>query len=124
MTAVDSHQSSMDSHLDESGEALLYEELRNYWHPVAYAADLADGGPVQGLLLGEPLVIVRLGGEIRIFRDLCSHRGTAISLGWVEEDQLRCPYHGPRRNQHHPQLFRRVRTHYVTNLPGHRDWES
>lgn len=94
MTAVDSQQSSMDSHLDESGEALLYEELRNYWHPVAYASDLAEGGPVQGLLLGEPLVIVRLGGEVRIFRDLCSHRGTAISLGWVEDDQLRCPYHG------------------------------
>jgi vanillate O-demethylase monooxygenase subunit len=35
-----------------------------------------------------------MGGAVRCFRDLCAHRGTALSLGWLEQDQLRCPYHG------------------------------
>jgi vanillate O-demethylase monooxygenase subunit len=26
--------------------------------------------------------------------DLCVHRGTALSLGWISGDQLVCPYHG------------------------------
>ena len=45
-------------------------------------------------LLDEPLVLVRLGGEVRAFKDLCVHRGTALSLGWVEDGCLVCPYHG------------------------------
>lgn len=94
MTAADPPFGPEDSHLDKTGEALLYEELSNFWHPVAYASDLEQGGPVPALLRGEPLVVVRLEGEIRVFRDLCAHRGTAMSLGWVEDDQIRCGYHG------------------------------
>ena len=26
-------------------------------------------------------------------RDLCIHRGTALSLGWVADDCIVCPYH-------------------------------
>ena len=83
-----------DLYLDASGEARLYGELSNLWHPVAYSSALAAGGPIPATLLGEPLALVRLGGRVRAFRDLCAHRGTAISLGSVEGDQLRCAYHG------------------------------
>lgn len=27
-------------------------------------------------------------------RDLCLHRGVPLSLGWVENDELQCKYHG------------------------------
>ena len=30
----------------------------------------------------------------RVARDLCSHRGAALSRGWVEDDTIVCPYHG------------------------------
>lgn len=33
-------------------------------------------------------------GELHAFRDLCPHRGTALSLGQVEDGCLVCPYHG------------------------------
>ena len=79
--------------LDVAGEQRLYEAMRSFWHPVAYAADVKDR-PVHASLLDEQLVLVRLGGQVRCFRDLCVHRGTALSLGWVEGDQLRCAYHG------------------------------
>jgi len=86
---------SVANELDASGEARLYRALRHFWHPVMYASTLdAAGGPKRVDLLGEQLVVVRLAGEVRCFPDLCVHRGTALSLGSVEGDQLRCAYHG------------------------------
>lgn len=79
--------------LDQAGEAALYRALRRFWHPVLWADELADS-PVAARLLDEPLVLVRLDGEVRAFKDLCVHRGTALSLGWVEDGCLVCPYHG------------------------------
>jgi vanillate O-demethylase monooxygenase subunit len=67
---------------------------RACWHPVAFAADLADR-PVPADLLGEPLVLWRgRDGSPRAMSDLCVHRGTALSLGRVSGDELVCAYHG------------------------------
>jgi vanillate O-demethylase monooxygenase subunit len=30
----------------------------------------------------------------RVARNLCGHRGTQLSLGWVEGEEIICPYHG------------------------------
>ncbi len=79
--------------LDVAGEARLYRAMRRFWHPVMYASELTDG-PKRAVLLEEPVVLLRLGGQVRCFADLCVHRGTALSLGWIEDDQLRCAYHG------------------------------
>ena len=58
--------------------------LRACWHPVAFAAALTDR-PMHADLLGEPLVLWRgPGGRPRALSDLCVHRGTALSLGWVD----------------------------------------
>ena len=66
---------------------------RACWHPVAFGADVADR-PVHADLLGEPLVVWRgAGGAPRVMSDLCVHRGTALSLGWVAGDELVCAYH-------------------------------
>src|ERR1700748_902149 len=67
---------------------------RACWHPVAFAGEVADR-PVHANLLGEPLVVWRgSGGALRAMSDLCVHRGTALSLGSVQGDELVCPYHG------------------------------
>ena len=66
---------------------------RACWHPVAFAADVADR-PVHADLLGEALVLWRGADRaLRVMSDLCVHRGTALSLGWVAGDELVCPYH-------------------------------
>jgi vanillate O-demethylase monooxygenase subunit len=78
---------------DVAGEARLYRSMRSFWHPVMYASELGDE-PRQAMLLGEQLVVVRLAGGISCFPDLCVHRGTALSLGWVKDDQLQCAFHG------------------------------
>ena len=79
--------------LDAAGEERLYRAMRHFFHPVAYASDVKDA-PLAASLQDEQLVVVRMGGEVRCFRDLCVHRGTALSLGAVEDDELRCAYHG------------------------------
>ena len=85
--------STVSTHIDAAGEAELHRALRHFWHPVMYTDELGDGP--QGVeLLDERLVVVRLAGKVRVFPDLCVHRGTALSLGWVEDDQIRCAYHG------------------------------
>jgi phenylpropionate dioxygenase-like ring-hydroxylating dioxygenase large terminal subunit len=68
--------------------------LRACWHPVAYAAAVG-ADPLGAELLGEPLVLWRpADGAVRVLSDLCIHRGTALSLGWVDADEIVCPYHG------------------------------
>ena len=68
--------------------------LRACWHPVAFSAELGDK-PMHADLLGEPLVLWRgPGGGPRVLSDLCVHRGTALSLGWVSGEELVCAYHG------------------------------
>jgi vanillate O-demethylase monooxygenase subunit len=68
--------------------------LRACWHPVAYAADVGRA-PHATTLLGEPLVLWRdTGGAPHAFGDVCVHRGTALSIGCVEGDEIVCAYHG------------------------------
>jgi phenylpropionate dioxygenase-like ring-hydroxylating dioxygenase large terminal subunit len=68
--------------------------LVNDWHPVASVRQLAVH-PVQGTrVLGEDLVVWRQGEQIFVWRDLCVHRGTRLSLGTIVDGCLSCPYHG------------------------------
>ena len=68
--------------------------VRPYWHPCAASDDIGER-PVGVTLLGEEIVLFRSNGKIVAFSDLCVHRGTRLSLGWVTDDGcLQCPYHG------------------------------
>jgi phenylpropionate dioxygenase-like ring-hydroxylating dioxygenase large terminal subunit len=71
----------------------VYEALKPYWYPLALSTDVADK-PVAAELLGERVAIYRAGGKVRAVRDLCIHRGTPLSLGWIDGDTLVCAYHG------------------------------
>jgi phenylpropionate dioxygenase-like ring-hydroxylating dioxygenase large terminal subunit len=67
--------------------------LRHYWHPVATTAELTET-PLATRLLDERIVLFRAGPRIVALQDLCIHRGTALSLGWIEGENLVCAYHG------------------------------
>ena len=70
------------------------ERLRACWHGVAYSSAVGTT-PYRTHLLGEQIVVWRDGqGTAHAFRDLCIHRGTALSLGSVTGDEIVCPYHG------------------------------
>ena len=71
------------------------EKLFQCWHPVAYSYEVPPDNPVSAKLLDELLVIWRTAdGQPHAMQDLCIHRGTALSLGWLKEDCIVCPYHG------------------------------
>jgi phenylpropionate dioxygenase-like ring-hydroxylating dioxygenase large terminal subunit len=67
--------------------------LRHYWHPVATLDELGTQ-PVAATLLDERLVLYRVGERVAALKDLCIHRGTPLSLGWVENSNIVCGYHG------------------------------
>lgn len=71
----------------------MLPSLRNYWHPVAKIEEVSDQ-PKPFQLLDERLVLFRSDSSLVALRDLCIHRGTALSLGWVEGGRLTCAYHG------------------------------
>ncbi len=74
-------------------EGDLWPALREYWHAVAFSEDLGEK-PLSVRLLDERVALCRLGGRVRAFQDLCVHRGTPLSLGWVDGEKLVCAYHG------------------------------
>lgn len=67
--------------------------LAGFWHPVAFLHDIKDK-PVAARLLDVNLVIYRTTEGITVANDRCKHRGTRLSLGWMQDDLLVCPMHG------------------------------
>jgi phenylpropionate dioxygenase-like ring-hydroxylating dioxygenase large terminal subunit len=72
------------------------ELLRRYWQPVALCEELPSGGaPLKVCILGEELVLFRDDqGRPGLIGLHCSHRGTDLSYGRIEDGGLRCLYHG------------------------------
>lgn len=74
--------------------APMGELLRRYWHPVGLSSD-AGSTPRQVRVLGEDLILFRDGsGRAGLLHQRCAHRGASLYYGRVEENGLRCCYHG------------------------------
>ena len=70
------------------------ELLRRYWHPVGLA-EHATETPREVRSLGEDLVLFRdKRGRPGLVHARCCHRGTTLFNGRVEEEGIRCCYHG------------------------------
>jgi 5,5'-dehydrodivanillate O-demethylase len=72
------------------------EMLRRYWWPVAFTEEVkSKGRPAKVTLLGEEFVLFRDGeGKLGLLDLHCSHRGTSLEFGRVEDGGIRCCYHG------------------------------
>ncbi|HLQ36064.1 MAG TPA: Rieske 2Fe-2S domain-containing protein, partial [Chloroflexota bacterium] len=76
--------------------------LRRYWQPACIASELTEEHPKKRVrILGEDVVVFRLPaepGEDRLrygcLAEHCAHRGTSLYYGFLEQDGLRCAYHG------------------------------
>jgi 5,5'-dehydrodivanillate O-demethylase len=69
--------------------------LRMYWQPVYVSQELKAGYAVPIHILGESFTLYRgASGKAYIVDFRCAHRGTQLSVGWVEDDCIRCFYHG------------------------------
>ena len=71
------------------------ELMRRFWQPAALSAELAPDKPLPVTLLGEELVLFRDGGgNPALIGRYCAHQGVDMIYGRVEEDGIRCMYHG------------------------------
>ncbi|MCC5812099.1 MAG: aromatic ring-hydroxylating dioxygenase subunit alpha [Ectothiorhodospiraceae bacterium] len=68
--------------------------LRRFWYP-AMPVDMLKDGPQSFRLLGEDLALwLDTDGKPQVVEDRCCHRSAKLSLGWVDGDNVVCPYHG------------------------------
>jgi phenylpropionate dioxygenase-like ring-hydroxylating dioxygenase large terminal subunit len=72
-----------------------WRRLASYWYAIARSADVGEQ-PYAAMLLDQPLVAYRVGGELVVARDICAHRGVRLSLGKADGQGVVCPYHGLR----------------------------
>lgn len=80
-----------DSTFDPADWAIL----ARHWYPVARVEDVGEK-PQAATLLDMALVVYRTTEGIHVARNLCPHRGVPLSHGWVEGEEIVCPYHGLR----------------------------
>jgi len=69
--------------------------LRTFWQPVARSQDVVveRAYPVQ--IMSQMLTVYRgSSGQAHVTQFSCPHRLAQLSAGWVEDDSIRCRYHG------------------------------
>ncbi len=70
--------------------------MRRYWQPAALSDELVGDRPVVPVkLLGEDLVLFRDSeNKLGLIGRACPHRGADLCFGRLEDNGLRCPFHG------------------------------
>jgi phenylpropionate dioxygenase-like ring-hydroxylating dioxygenase large terminal subunit len=86
----------VDNYLSEQRLRLELELMRRSPVPLCPSAALPEPGSyVAREAAGTPLLAVRGGdGQVRVFRNACRHRGTALAGGDGCRKAFVCPYHG------------------------------
>ena len=70
------------------------EYLRRYWQPVCLSQELTDV-PKAIRIMHEDLVAFRdRHGSVGVLHRKCAHRGASLEFGIVQEQGIRCCYHG------------------------------
>jgi 5,5'-dehydrodivanillate O-demethylase oxygenase subunit len=69
--------------------------MRRFWQPVLRATDLPPGRATAIRIMSEDLTLYRGEDSVpHVLARACAHRGAQLSAGLVEDDCLRCFYHG------------------------------
>ena len=88
------NDNSIDLYRTEPG-SLAGRYLRSFWQPVYRSKDLPAGEAVPLRITSEDFTLYRgQTGKPHVVAFRCAHRGTQLSAGWVEDDCIRCFYHG------------------------------
>lgn len=85
-----------NQHLTQVGPGTpMGDYLRRYWMPIAGIGEF-DAMDVKAVrLMGEDLVLYKdLSGQFGLVDRHCPHRRADLSYGFVEQEGLRCNYHG------------------------------
>jgi len=73
------------------------ESARSALQPLCIAADLEIGTPLRVVVDGlPPLAVFRLEDGYFVTDDTCTHAQASLSDGFVEGDEIECPWHSGR----------------------------
>ncbi|MBM4297974.1 MAG: Rieske 2Fe-2S domain-containing protein [Deltaproteobacteria bacterium] len=76
-------------------DTLAGRYLRKFWHPVYRAQDIPPGWAKPIKIMGEQFTLYRGdGGKPHLVDFRCPHRQAQLSIGWIEDDSIRCRFHG------------------------------
>ena len=66
----------------------------NFWYAAALSEDLGTK-PIKVKMLGRHFVLFRdSAGRAHCLSNVCVHRCASLANGWIEGDNVVCPYHG------------------------------
>ena len=69
--------------------------MRQFWHALYRSQDLPSGHAKPIRIMSEDFALYRgHSGQAQVVDYHCPHRGAPLHLGWIEEDSIRCVYHG------------------------------
>lgn len=69
--------------------------MRQFWHAIGASYELLPGRALPLRIMGENYTLFRTkNGKAQVIDQRCLHRGAMMHLGWVEDDSIRCVYHG------------------------------
>src|SRR5580700_891750 len=69
--------------------------MRQFWHAIGRSDDLKPGRALPVRIMNEDYALYRgTSGRVNLVQQRCPHRGALMHLGWIEEDDIRCVYHG------------------------------
>lgn len=76
-------------------ETLMGRYMRLFWQPVYRAEDLPRGKAIPLEIMSELFTLYRgQSGKPYLVAYRCAHRRAPLNVGWVEDDRIRCRYHG------------------------------
>jgi 5,5'-dehydrodivanillate O-demethylase oxygenase subunit len=86
---------SFDDFVHTGPKSIAGRYLRRFWQPVCCSYELAIGQALPIRIMDEDFTLYRgESGTAQLVGSRCAHRGTQLSVGWVEGDCIRCFYHG------------------------------
>lgn len=69
--------------------------LRRYWHPIAAESEFDQPSTKAVRVMGEDLVLFKMrDGRFGLIERHCPHRRAGLVNGYVEDNGIRCSYHG------------------------------
>lgn len=69
--------------------------MRQFWQPIHEIKNIAPGGAKPVRVMGEDFTLYRGdSGKPYLVAHHCAHRGTQLSVGHVEGEEIACLYHG------------------------------
>jgi 3-phenylpropionate/trans-cinnamate dioxygenase ferredoxin subunit len=68
------------------------------WHNVKACNELPVGEHHVIAINGHPIAVFNLEGEYYAIEDCCTHQSLPLSDGYVDGDEITCPFHGAKFN--------------------------